>query len=264
VDPGFDELIRRLPVPASPPLAPDWLQSEMRERRELLAEAALVPGSVVLEVGAGGHALATVPIAYVLGPQGAVLAVERARWGHFRPIVAASGLGDRIRALGGDARRLPLRDGAADLALCLHGLRSLRDEEYMVTVFREMLRVAPRLVVVESLPEARTDAQRAHLAMYELREELFEATTGRKDDLRYLPLERVVGLVRRAGGRVTGSRTLELSFPHALAHFPRRMIEGLPPSPRRASLLARWDRASELGRRFGTDHPPVGMVLATR
>jgi ubiquinone/menaquinone biosynthesis C-methylase UbiE len=264
VDPEFDRLIHRLPTPSSPPLPPEWLESEMRERRAVLSEAALLPGSVVLEVGAGGHALTTVPLAYALGPEGSVIAVERERWGHFRPIVAASGLGGRIRAIGADARRLPLRDDGADLAVCVHGLRSLRGEEYLVSVFREMLRVAPRLFVAESLPVARTEAQRAHLAMYELREELFEATTGRKDDLRYLPLKQVAELVARAGGVVTSSRTLEVESPHALAFFPRAMIEGLSPGPRRASLLERWDRAAELGRRHGTNHPPVGTVAAAR
>jgi hypothetical protein len=260
----FDRLIEHLPSASRPPLPPNWVQVEMRERREVLAEAEVVPGSRVLEVGAGSHALCTVPLAYAAGPKGSILAVQRERWDRFRPVVRASGRGDRIRAIRGDAHRLPLRDGAADLSLWVHGLRSLRDAEGMVSVFREMLRVAPRLSLADSLPLSRTDAQRAHLAMYELREELFRASTGRKDDLHYLPLEQVVRLVERAGGAVTDSRTLEVAYPNALAYFPRSLIEALPRGPRRASLLVRWDRAAELGRRSGTDHPPVGIVTADR
>jgi len=187
--PAFTRLIERIPLQNNPPLPPNWLRCEMLERYQLLQHAGVSGVSAALDVGSGGHAISTVPLAFELGSKGRVIAAERARWSQFREIVTASGLSKRTRAISCDARQLPIRDDSVDLAVCLHGVRSLGSEVGMVAVFREMLRVAPRVVIAESLPIAESDAQRAHLAMYNLREEVFLATQGRRDDLHYLPTD---------------------------------------------------------------------------
>ncbi len=127
-----------------------------------------------------------------------------------------------------------------------------------------MLRAAPRVVLAESLPMARTNAQRAHLAMYDLREEVFLARSGRRDDLRYVPLEGLARLAELAGGAVDHVATREVDLPHYLARFPRDLVEELPAGPERDALLARWDAAEKMRREFGEDHPPVGVVTARR
>ncbi len=263
-EPGFAQLIRRIPLQESPPLPPDWLRCEMLERYQVLRHASLAAGSRVLEVGSGPHAIATVPLAFETGPSGRVIAAERSRWGRFAEIVEAAGVAERVRAVTCDGQRLPLGNDAADLAVCVHGVRSLDSGENMARVFEEMLRVAARLFVAESLPIGQTEAQRAHLAMYDLRETVLGATTGRPDDLHYLPLERLTDLVRRAGGRVLRSTTVRVDLPHALAYFPRRLIERVPDERAREELLIRWDDANSLRLRVGEDHPPVGAVLAER
>ncbi|MDE1836997.1 MAG: class I SAM-dependent methyltransferase [Euryarchaeota archaeon] len=236
----------------------------MLERHQVLRHAGLSRGLRVLEVGSGGHAITTVPLALEVGSEGKVVAVERSRWGIFQDVVDASGLAERVRPLKADALALPLRHDSHDLAVCAHGIRSLESLENMVAVFREMLRVAPRVLVAESLPLAQNDAQRAHLETYNLREEIFEAATGRKDDLHYLPLETLEGLVRKAGGEVERAETLEVDLPHALAYLPRDALSSISDRPKRERLLVRWEKAREMGERFGTDHPPVGLVLARR
>lgn len=262
--PRFARLMDRIPLQHTPPLAPDWLRCEMLERHQLLKSARIRAGSRIVEVGSGPHAIATVPLAFELGARGRLIAVERARWTKFRTISKASGLDRRIWPLAGDARRLPLRNDSADLAVCVHGVRSLANEETMVEVFREMLRVAPRVFLAESLPSATTEAQRAHLAMYELREEVFAATTGHRDDLRYLPLDRLAALVERAGGRVMSSITTTIDLPHALAFFPRDLVESIPDMSLREQLLDRWESASSMRASVGEDHPPVGIISAQR
>ncbi len=134
----------------------------------------------------------------------------------------------------------------------------------MVTIFQEMLRVAPRIVVAESLPIARTPAQRAHLAMYELREEAFREATGVADDLHYLALPELTSRVEVAGGRVEEVRTLELDLPHWLAHFPRTMLDEIREERRREGLQRRWDEAEAMRFRSGEDHPPVDVLVASR
>ncbi len=253
-----------MPVPASPTLPPDWLRVEMLERHLVLQHLEIMPGTTVIEVGSGPHAIATVPLAHAVGGSGRVIAVERARWQHFAPIVSAGGVRPRVRPIAADARWLPLRDNAAALAACIHGLRSLGEDGAVVAVLREMFRVADRVAIAESLPRAVTGAQRAHLAMYDLRAEVFSARTGRSDDLRYRELSRLIRLIEEAGGRPLASKVLGVDLPHALAYFPRRTVEEVPDETVRPGLLRRWDDAEALGRRDGTDHPPVGIVLAQR
>lgn len=261
---GFQALLARIPDPDGSTLPANWLRCEMLERLEVLRRAPLAPSGAVLEVGSGPHAIATIPLAFLAGPAGWVVAAERGRWGKFRSIVVGSGVGDRIRPVTLDAGRLPVRDHAVDLAVCVHGIRSLGGRDRTIGVIREMLRAAPRVFLAESLPVANTPAQRAHLAMYELREEAFLAAFGRRDDFRYARLEDLVSLAQDAGGLVDSAESLEIDLPHFLARFPRSTIESIPPGPLRDRLLRRWDDADALLRRHGEDHPPVGIVVARR
>ncbi|MGI0070799.1 MAG: class I SAM-dependent methyltransferase [Thermoplasmata archaeon] len=262
--PRFAELIHRIPLQTHPVVRPDWLRCEMLERHQVLQHAALARGSTVLEIGAGGQAISTVPLAFGVGDTGRVVAAERARWDRFMETVAAGGLQDRVLPVACDARRLPFRDHSFAQALCVHGLRSLGTEESRVDIIREMLRVAPRIFLAESLPIAENDAQRAHLAMYDLREEVFEATTGRRDDTHYLPLDQLARLVKRAGGVVERSTSIEVDLPHALAYFPRSLVESIAVASDREALLRRWDSANARRERNGEDHPPVGAITARR
>ena len=262
--PAFVSLIQRVPLQDSPPLPPDWLRCEMLERYQVIRHADLQLGSAVMEIGSGGHAISTLPLAFELGPKGRLFAIERSRWSQFWPVVRVSGMEDRIRPVACDARHLPFRRGSIDVAVCIHGIRSLGTDEEIVEVFQEMFRVAPRVFLAESLPIANNDAQAAHLRMYNLRERVFEATTGRKDDRKYLPLRSLGGLVERAGGVVENSATLDIALPHALAYFPRTLVESVPGETERSELLRRWDEAKSLLDRHGEDHPPVGMIIARR
>ncbi|MFQ5918478.1 MAG: class I SAM-dependent methyltransferase [Thermoplasmata archaeon] len=264
VDSGFKSVLRNLPFREDRHLPPNWLHWEMLERYRVLQPAGIQEAMRVLEVGAGAHAIATVPLAHLVGPEGRVVAVERERWSFFRQIVGDAGLEERVLSTACDARTLPFPSETFDLATCVHGIRSLREEAIMVEVFREMLRVAPRLFLTESLPEARNEAQRAHLAMYNLREEVFEAVLGYKDDIHYLPLERLGGLVEEAGGRLVESRVIDVDLPHFLAFLPREYVERVGDDAIREDLLRRWDEANRLLKRYGAEHPPVAVLLAER
>lgn len=236
----------------------------MVERSVVLRETRIARGSRVLEVGSGAHAITTIPLAYRVGSQGRVIAAERARWNEFRSIVELSGLGARVDPVACDARTLPLRDDSCDLAVCVHGIRSLGGDARIIAVVREMLRAAPRLLVAETLPSGRTAAQRAHLGMYGLREEVLRLATGRTDDRPYVPVGRLAELCQRAGATVESTRTIDVDLPHALAYFPRDLVEGISEPRARADLLRRWDRAYSDLLRYGEDHPAVGIVLARR
>uniref|UniRef100_UPI00262FC0EA class I SAM-dependent methyltransferase n=1 Tax=Thermococcus sp. TaxID=35749 RepID=UPI00262FC0EA len=162
-----------------------------------------------------------------------------------------------------DARELPFPFKAFDLAVLVHGIRSLKNEETMVKVISEMLRVAEEVFIAESLPIARNERQEAHLELYNLREEIFEALFGEKDDLHYPTMEELKELVEKAGGRVIESGTFEPGLPHYLAYIPREYVERIKDGKKRAELLKKWDRTYEKWKN-GTEHPPVGWILAEK
>ncbi|NJE84917.1 class I SAM-dependent methyltransferase [Thermococcus sp. CX2] len=257
------DVLSRIPLRDEPPLPQNWLHLEMIERFRVLRFAPIKPGMNVLEIGCGAHALTTVPLAYLVGETGRVVAVDLSRWRFFGEVTSSTGMKHRIIPLKVDAKELPFPFKAFDLAVLVHGVRSLKNEETMVTVFSEMLRVANRVFIAESLPIANSERQRAHLELYNLREDIFEALFGEKDDLHYLPLERLKELVETAGGEIIESGTFEPGLPHYLAYIPREYVEQIKDGKKRAELLKRWDRAYEKWK-AGAEHPPVGWILAEK
>jgi len=212
-------------------------------------------------VGCGAHALTTVPLAYLVGETGRVVSIDRSRWHFFEEITSSAGLRRRIIPLKVDARELPFPFKTFDLAVLVHGIRSLKSEETMVKVISEMLRVSEEVFIAESLPTANNERQRAHLELYNLREEVFEALFGEKDDLHYPTLEKLKALVEQAGGRILRSGTFEPKLPHYLAYIPREYVERVEDERKRAELLKRWKKAYEKWK-GGAEHPPVGWLLA--
>jgi ubiquinone/menaquinone biosynthesis C-methylase UbiE len=222
VEKDFAEIVTKIPPRGEPyPLGPYWLHLEIIERYRILLTAHIDPGTAVLEVGCGPHVLATVPLAYMVD-DGRVCAVDRGRWTYFNDVLEAAALRERVMPLWCDAGFLPLQPGYFNTAVIVHGIRSLHDGDTMVGIFREMLRVSPRIFVAESLPIARTRAQKAHLDLYNLREEVFELVEGRKDDINYLPLDKLAALVETAGGIITKKKAMEVHLPHYLAFFSKR------------------------------------------
>jgi ubiE/COQ5 methyltransferase family len=263
-DAGFVERVAMLPLGGDEYLPPNWLRLEALARYRVLKGAGVRPGETILEVGCGAHAIATVGLGHLAGPGGRVVAFEKARWTYFDEIIRAAELSARVRPVQGDARTLPFKRGSFDLAAAVHSVRSFSDEATIVRIFREMLCVAPRIIVAESLPVARNAAQEAHLGMYNLREEIFEAVLGARDDLHYFPLNRLEGFIVQAGGRVTDSLTIETKLPHYLAFIARDYLSRIPSPARRDDLRRRWDAAYQRLVEHGEEHPPVGVIRAVR
>ena len=256
------DVLSKIPPRNEPPLPPDWSHVEMLERFHVLRFTSIKEGMNVLEVGCGAHALTTVPLAYLVGETGRVVAVDRSRWRFFEEITSSAGMKRRIIPLKVDARELPFPFKAFDLAVLIHGVRSLKSEETMIKIISEMLRVSERIFIAESLPIANNERQRAHLELYNLREEIFEALFGEKDDLHYPTLEKLQELVEQAGGEIIESGTFEPGLPHYLAYIPREYVEQIKDERKRAELLKRWGNAYEKWKK-GAEHPPVGWIVGT-
>ncbi len=264
LDSEFAEVIRQIPKRGPQEPAPFWLHFEMVERYKVLREANIERGMNILEVGCGAHAITTTVLAYLVGDRGRVVAVDVGRWQFVEEILTQAGMKQRVFPLAYDATGLPLQYECFDLAVVVHGIRSFRNEATITQILKEMFRVSPRIFLAESLPIAKTKAQKAHLEMYNLREEIFQVRTGEKDDIHYLPLDKLVELVERAGGEVTDSRIMEIGQPHFLACIPKEIIDKIEDEKIRADLLQRWDAAYAKLQRYGEEHLPVGIVKARR
>ena len=256
-DQDFLDVVRKLPLGEDEYLPPNWLRVETLERYQVIDHSGVETGMNVLEIGCGAHAISTVALAHKVGDRGRV--PGGAGTGRRSPET-----GERVIPLTCDATILPFPFESFDLAVCVHSVRSFRDEDTIVRILREMIRVARRIFIAESLPVARNAAQAAHLEMYDLRQEIFEAVLGSKDDLHYFPLDRLKDFVERAGGRVTGSKAFDSNIPHYLAFIPRKYIERVESQADRESLLRRWDAAYQKLIEHGEQHPPVGLVHAVR
>jgi hypothetical protein len=125
-----------------------------------------------------------------------------------------------------------------------------------------MFRISSYVAIAESLPIAHSKAQKAHLEMYNLREEVFEAVNGKKDDLKYRPLEHLVELVKSVGGEDIKSEILEVDMPHYLALIPKELVLKIKDQQKRNELISRWEGAYEKIEKYGEGHPPIGIVKA--
>jgi len=257
-----NDILSKIPPRNEQPLPKNWLHIEMLERFRLLQFAGIEKGLNVLEIGCGAHAITTVPLAYMVGEKGRVIAVDRARWTYFEEIVGQAGLKRRVIPLKCDAQELPFPFKSFDLAVLVHGIRSLRNERTIIKVLKEMLRVSKRIFIAESLPIAKNKAQEAHLEMYNLRQEIFEALYGEKDDLHYFPLERLLEFIRKAGGKVEDSGVFEPNLPHFLAYIPKEYVEKISDRQKQRDILEKWEEAYKKLQLYGEEHPPVGWIIA--
>jgi len=137
----------------------DWLVAPMQSgtRARALDALAVEPGERVLEVGCGpGHALSA--FARRVGPDGRVVGLDAApgMLARARTRTARSHAADRTDLVVGDARSLPLRDGAVDVAFVEDTLELFSPAETRV-VLAELDRVLAadgRLCVVTMEREA--------------------------------------------------------------------------------------------------------------
>jgi len=236
----------------------------MLERWKILKEANIKPGSNVLDVGCGPHAIATITLAIIVGDKGRVVALDRGRWGEFNSIVEASGLQQRIIPLQEDAQNLPFPYPCFDLVVCIHGIRSFDDRDTLVQSVKEMRRVSRGGVfLAESSPIVRNMAQKAHLKMYNLRRPVYQAL-GREHwgDVPYYSEAELEAMVKEAGASHIEVKLIDVDLPHHLAWFPLEMVEKIHNAKIRSELDKRWRNADKMLEKYGEEHTPVIVINA--
>ena len=240
----------------------DWLHWQILERFAVLKHAHIREGSNILEIGCGPHVIATIALAALVGQNGRVVAVDIGRWKGFWKILRQSGLASRVIPVQEGARKLPFPFSCFDLAVCIHGVRSFDSRESVVQAIREMLRVArDRVFIAESSPIARTKAQEAHLAMYNLRRPTFVALGHPEHgDVHYLLPEELKTIAVEAGASKVDMRLIEVDMPHHLAYLPLDAITEIKDRAVRDDLERRWHEALRMLDEYGEEHPPVILM----
>lgn len=258
-----------MPLVEMPPktqLPPDFPRWEILERYKIVKHTRIAKGSTILEVCCGPQAFATTALALAVGPTGKVIATDNmANWDSnawntkFRATLKRVKLNERVIPLVADARKSPFPYGCFDLATCIHGVRSFEDRSAIVTALREMLRVTKkRIFVAETSPHPENKAQKAHLAMYNLRRPVFVALNKKHyGDIHYLEEKELKALAKEAGASKVETKLVRVRQPHHLAFFPTSMINGVPDEKQKLRLKAKWFEAVKLLEKYGEEHPPV-------
>lgn len=114
-----------------------------------------------------------------------------------------------------------------------------------------MFRVTPRIFIAETLLIAKTKGQEAHLEMYNLREEIFEALLGRTDGIHYFPLNKLIELVKSASGEIINAKEIDVELPHPLAFIPKEYIEKIKDVMKKRTPMNRWKIAYEKLKKYG-------------
>jgi ubiquinone/menaquinone biosynthesis C-methylase UbiE len=262
VDASFAQIIRKIPVREKTEPSRYWLHSELLERYKIVSKINIHASMNVLEIGCGPHAITTIVLAHFIRPNGRVIAVDRGRWKFVEELLTTTNLKQFVVPLKLDANNIPIPYKSFDLSVIIHGIRSMGDDKTLRTILQEMLRVSSRIALAESLPIAKTKAQEAHLEMYNLREEIFEAVYRRKDDRHYRTLSHLVEIVELAGGENIKSEIIDVDMPHFLATLPREYLEKIPERTIKIELAEKWDSAYQKIMKHGEEHPPVGIVQA--
>ena len=247
-----------------PRLPPDWYQWQIAERHMILKYAKIASGANVLEIGCGPQAIATIPLASLVGEKGRVVALDKGRWGDFRKLIERSRLKYRVIPLQDDARKLPFPYSCFDLPVCIHGIRSFESRKACVEAIGEMLRVSKeRIFIAESSPIARNMAQKAHLTMYNLRRTVFLAMDRPEaGDIPYFSQNDLVKIVKEAGAMKIDAKLVEVNMPHHLAWFPPEIFDKIKDKAKRENLRRKYVKGEKMLHKYGEEHPPVIVINA--
>lgn len=266
LDPEFREILDKIPKADQPRLPSDWLHWQIIERYTILKYADIREGQNILEIGCGSHAIATIPLAHLVGETGRVVAVDIGRWKGFWERMRQTGLSRRVIPLQDDARKLPFPFPCFDLVVCIHGMRSFDSKKSILQSIKEMLRVTEKeFFIVESSPIAKNKAQEAHLAMYNLRNPTFKAL-GHPEygDIPYFMPEELAEIVREGGASNVDMKLIDVNMPHHLAYFPLDEIKKIRDRTVQEDLEKKWIEALEMLDKYGEEHPPAIVITCSK
>lgn len=186
---------------------------------------------------------------------------RRGWWKNFRTSLCKMNLFEGVACVRSDARRVSFRSSSFNVATTVHAIRNFRDKPCIETVLMEMKRVVVKggsVILVESLPVARTKPQEAHLEMFRCK---VKCTSG---DMSYLPKEELLEMFQRAGFKKIEVKELNYNWSAAPPLFSIDPYLSSLKENERGEAREAYDRAIRMVRKWGQVSPPAVFVKATR
>jgi ubiquinone/menaquinone biosynthesis C-methylase UbiE len=242
-----------------------YLNSDIgMERLALAREMLLRNDDVVVDVGCGrGYfSIAATKLSKMVVGLDLMDGVGRhGWWTNFRISMHELDLCDRLVGVKADALNIPFKESSFTVAAAVHSIRNFQDKNSIERALEEMKRVVAKggsVMVVESLPTARTKAQEAHLQMFQCKVKYGSG------ELNYLEEEELLQMFQKVGFREIESKKLNYDLSAApplfcLDYYVSSLNEREKDEARKA-----YEEAVNAIREWGEASPPALLVKATK
>lgn len=234
------------------------------ERLALAKELLLRNNDVVLDVGCGRgcFSIAAAKLSKTVVGLDLMNGVGRhGWWTNFRTSMHELDLYGRVLGAKADARSIPFKESSFTVAAAVHSIRNFHDKNSIEKTLEEMKRVVVKggsVIVVESLPTARTKAQEAHLQMFQCK---VKYSPGELD---YLEGGELLEMFQKAGFREIESKKLDYNLSAAPPLFCLDYhVSSLNESERDNARKA-YEKAIKAVKEWGEASPPAMLVKATK
>jgi ubiquinone/menaquinone biosynthesis C-methylase UbiE len=233
-----------------------------RERNALARDIGLEKDDTILEMGCGrGYfsiAAATVS-SNVIGLDMMNGLGRHSWWSNFKETVRELRLEPRIVDLKAEAQSIPLREGSVDKAVAAHSIRNFQSKQAIQNTISEMNRVLTddgEMILAETLPSPRNNAQEAHLAFYRCK---CKYGWG---DLPYFSQEELSELFEEIGIAETTIQVVDYNLSAAPPIFwlnTSRLKDNQVEEAQR-----QYYEALEMIRKYGEASPPTAIIRAKK
>ncbi|MFX1505195.1 MAG: class I SAM-dependent methyltransferase [Promethearchaeota archaeon] len=255
------KILKLIPLRNEPPFPPNWLRLEVNHRFQVLNHILHFPiDEKILEIGCGDHGITSMAIAGFLGSQGKLISIDIAR---LREVHNFKQVSPKIEVVQCDALHLPFSK-VFDKTITFDGTRSFRSPENLIRIFRILLEWVNETIIIATLPIAETSGQKLHLDLFRIREELFDALWGTKDDLFYFTEGELTDFLKLAGADEIKTSIVSVQAPHFLGYLPICYFERIKDSSIRRKLTRRFQKLWKETQHIKEEHPPCIILQASK
>lgn len=232
------------------------------ERTALAREMRLQKDDLILDVGCGRGYFSVAAAKFSRFVVGLDLMNEYGRrgwWKNFRMTMHELNLLGKVTGVRSDATFIPFKNSSFTSAVSVHSARNFPSKQSIEKAIGEMKRVVAEngnVIVVESLPVARTKAQEAHLQMFECKVKYVS------QELNYFPAEEWINMFRKVEFKTIEVRQLDYNLSAAPPLFYLD-ISSLPQNERE-NAKETYDKAVDMIRKYGEASPPAILIKATK
>lgn len=228
-----------------------------RERLEIAREMQLKTDDFVLDIGCGRGYFSIAAAKFAGSVIGVDLMDGGGRhdwWKNFSTSMQELHLHHKVSGVKSSAKQLPFRSNSFDVAAAVHSIRNFQDHLTIEATIEEMKRVVRddgSVCVVESLPLARTEAQEAHLQMFNCK---VKYTSGELD---FPAKNEMLGIFEEAEFKKTAVKELDYNLSAAPPLFCIDYYLPSLPEDEREEAKAAYNRAIEMIEKWGEVSPPA-------